>query len=281
MTTPFYTPAAAWTPPRVQADRIRETASRGGRWDGALVDSITSSALMRDVAIAELLHFAGDYPATQDIAARRAFDLYSWKPCQFAKTLAAAVTAPMGAEGNYFLTVSSPHGDHLADHIDKTRLLQGNTIRNLGELTETTALRFTIESMDGTSMLEFPAVAFGEPWNGFAAPLVDRQTLTGFLRATGQGHRDVPRPDGPPLVEVWSSIAPEDVSVIAPTPQGHYELSGYTLHRPAEAILDAHQLRAAVDLAVQAAQQAHQRAATSAALLTHSTAAPDPNGPSL
>ncbi len=83
--------------------------------------------------------------------------------------------------------------------------------------------RFTLDGHDET----WPAVRFGEPWNGFATPVVTRSTLASLLEATGDGYRwegDV--------AFVWPTIDlvqddepdPDSVDRLEPDAEGHYDL---------------------------------------------------------
>ncbi len=82
-------------------------------------------------------------------------------------------------------------------------------------------------TLDSTEDVSWPAVTFGPTWNGFATPVVTRQTLREMLARSPEGHRwehDT--------VFVWSTIDLEDgaspdpsaVDRISPRPDGTYDL---------------------------------------------------------
>lgn len=83
--------------------------------------------------------------------------------------------------------------------------------------------QFTLDGHDAT----WPAVRFGEPWNGFATPVVTRSTLASLLNATGDGYRW----EGDTAL-VWPTIDlgpedepdPESVDRLAPDTEGNYDL---------------------------------------------------------
>lgn len=83
--------------------------------------------------------------------------------------------------------------------------------------------RFTLPPFEGVR--SWPAVRFGEPWNGFATPVVTRETLEDLLAAVDDGYRwegDV--------VVVWSAIdlgpddLPEYEDRLSPGADGLYDL---------------------------------------------------------
>lgn len=84
--------------------------------------------------------------------------------------------------------------------------------------------RFTLPPFEGAR--SWPAVRFGEPWNGFATPVVTRETLEDLLKAVGDGYRW----EGADVV-VWSSIdlgpddLPEYEERLSPGRDGLYDLS--------------------------------------------------------
>lgn len=83
--------------------------------------------------------------------------------------------------------------------------------------------RFTLPPFEGTR--SWPAVRFGEPWNGFATPVVIRQTLEDLLEVVGDGYRW----EGDDVV-VWSAIdlgpddLPEYEDRLSPDGEGLYDL---------------------------------------------------------
>lgn len=92
--------------------------------------------------------------------------------------------------------------------------------------------RFTLAPFERAQ--SWPAVRFGEPWNGFATPVVMRATLEDLLLTVGDGHRW----EGADAV-VWSAIdlAPEDPPEyedrISPDAEGLYDLGqlGWTFEQ--------------------------------------------------
>lgn len=83
--------------------------------------------------------------------------------------------------------------------------------------------RFTLPPFDGER--SWPAVRYGAPWNGFATPVVHRETLEDLLQTVGDGHRwegDV--------VVLWPTIdlqpgeEPDEVDRLDPTSDGLYDL---------------------------------------------------------
>lgn len=83
--------------------------------------------------------------------------------------------------------------------------------------------RFTLDGHDAT----WPAVRFGEPWNGFVTPVVTRSALASLLDATGDGYRW----EGDTAF-VWPTIDlgpedepdPEAVDRLEPDTEGNYDL---------------------------------------------------------
>lgn len=269
MSTPFFTPSAAWSAPAAVAGRVRHAAATG-RWDTVSVDAVAGSSLQRDVAIAELLKYSATDGFAARVAVERAHTLYSWHPSPFTASVGAAVGAHMDSEGNYGLAAAAAAGDALARHIDRVRHGSGDRLGPLadiavGELTATTALRFTVDDPSGNGPLVFDAVGYDQPWNGFASPLVDQQTLEAFMAATGQAlEPQAPATrDDHPAFATWTTIdqaagaAPDlgDRDRIMPTAEGLYVLSGYILTSRAGEIDGVDDLWRAVDTAVHAADQ--------------------------
>lgn len=92
--------------------------------------------------------------------------------------------------------------------------------------------RFTLDHFDDER--SWPAERFGQPWNGFATPVVTKETLVDLLDAVNDGHRW----DGDTAV-VWSAIdlgpddEPEFEDRVDPDAEGHYDLAvlGWTFER--------------------------------------------------
>lgn len=83
--------------------------------------------------------------------------------------------------------------------------------------------RFTIEPLEETH--SWPAERFGEPWNGFATPVVTRETLADLLQSLGEGYRWEED-----TAVVWSTIdlapgeEPEEEDRLTPDFDGLYDL---------------------------------------------------------
>lgn len=83
--------------------------------------------------------------------------------------------------------------------------------------------QFTLPGFEGTT--SWTAVRFGDPWNGFATPVVCREVLEDLLGVIGDGHRW----EGDEVL-IWATIdlepddEPQDVERLSPDREGLYDL---------------------------------------------------------
>lgn len=84
-------------------------------------------------------------------------------------------------------------------------------------------MRFSLDALPSRS---WPAIRFGEPWNGWATPVVTRGVLAEMLTASGEPHRW----DGSnvwlgtPAVDLQPGQDPEFYECVRPSDDGSYDL---------------------------------------------------------
>lgn len=121
-------------------------------------------------------------------------------------------------------------------------------------------MRFTLDALPDHS---WPAVAFGDPWNGWATPVVTREVLADVLLTSGEPHRwkDEIAMLGTPSGDMRPGVEPEFFDPVRPREDGLFDLGqmGWVFVRVDESEAPETQEVAAVALA---ALLSHEAVAT-------------------